>query len=121
MIRATMAMNHGDAAKAVEMLKAADNYDAAQAELLYTRGYAYLRATQPQQAIEEFKRVLNLSGFYAADPTISLAQLGLARAYAAAADKAHARTAYEAFFLLWKDADADLLLLRQAKAEFSKL
>lgn len=121
MIRAVIAMNHGDAAKAVEILKAAENYDAAQAELLYTRAYAYLRAGQPAQSIAEFKRMLNLSAYYSADPTISLAQLGLARAYAAAEDKTQARAAYENFFSIWKDADPDLLILKQAKTEYSKL
>jgi serine/threonine protein kinase/tetratricopeptide (TPR) repeat protein len=121
MIHATIAMNHGDAAKAVDILKAAENYDAAQAELLYTRGYAYLRAGQSAQSVAEFKRVLNLGAYYSADPIISLAQLGLARAYASAGDKQQARTAYEDFLSLWKDADPDLLILKQAKAEYSKL
>ncbi len=121
MIRAVIAMNHRDPAKAVEILKGAENYDAAQAELLYTHGYAYLQAGQSAQSVAEFKRVLNLGAYYSADPTISLAQLGLARAYASAGDKAQARAAYDLFFSTWKDADPDLLILKQAKAEYSKL
>jgi serine/threonine protein kinase/Flp pilus assembly protein TadD len=121
MIRATVALNRGDANKALQELRSAENYDAAQAELLYTRGNAYLRADQPAQAIDEFQKVLNLRAFYSADPTIGLAQLGLARAYAAAGDKYNAHAAYNSFFALWKDADPDVPILKQAQSEFSKL
>ncbi|MBV9888407.1 MAG: tetratricopeptide repeat protein [Acidobacteria bacterium] len=121
MIRATIALNHGDTAKALQELKAAENYDGAQIELLYTRGNAYLRANDPARAAEEFKRALNLRAFYAEDPTIALAQLGLARAYATAGDKPNARVAYDSFFALWKDADPQVPILKQARSEFSKL
>lgn len=121
MIRATIALNHGDAAKALQELKAAENYDGAQAELLYTRGIAYLRAQDPARAVEEFNKVLSLQAFYAEDPTIALAQLGLARAHAAAGDKPKARAAYNSFFLLWKDADPNVPILKQAQFEFSQL
>jgi eukaryotic-like serine/threonine-protein kinase len=60
--------------------------------------------------------------YYApADPLMSMAHLGLGRAYALAGDTAKGRAAYQDFFALWKDADPDVPLLKQAKAEYAKL
>ena len=109
MICAAAALRRGDANKALLELKCAENYDGAQAELLYTRGNAYLKANQPERAIKEFKKVLDLRAFYVADPTIALGQLGLARAYASAGDMPNARAAYQSFFYaMEKDADPDV-------------
>ena len=55
------------------------------------------------------------------DPLMSLAKLGLGRAYLLADDKARSRVAYQDFFALWKDADPDIPLLREAKSEYAKL
>jgi len=72
-------------------------------------------------AVQEFQRTESLKSAYPQDPLVSFAQLGLARAYAAAGDKEKARAAYQDFFALWKDADPDVPLLQQAKAEYAKL
>jgi len=64
---------------------------------------------------------LKLGRPFGPDPTIVLAQLGLARAYAAQGDKAKARTAYQDLLATWKDADLDLPLVQKAKAEYAKL
>jgi hypothetical protein len=71
-------------------------------------------------AAQEFQAVLNLRNFAPTDPIISFAQLGLARAYALSGDKAKDRTAYQDFFALWKDADPDIPILKEAKAEYAK-
>ena len=65
--------------------------------------------------------MLALRNFAPAEPFMSMAQLGLGRAYAVSGDKAKSRAAYQDFFALWKDADPDIPLLKQAKAEYAKL
>jgi hypothetical protein len=85
------------------------------------RGDAQLAAAAPGDAAQEFRkflarRALRLFSFY-----YPLAQLGLARALAAQHDIASARTAYQDFFAMWKDADPDTPILREAQAEHAKL
>jgi len=118
-IRALLAMNHHDAAKALDLMKPAEPFDQAIAESRYIRASALLMAGRGPEAAQEFQAVLALRR-YSPDPTIPFAQLGLARALATT-DKAAARTAYQDFFSLWKDADPDLPILKQAKAEYAKL
>ena len=89
--------------------------------MLLVRGAAYLRAHQPTDAFQEFRKVENLRSFYPQDPLIPLAKLGEARADALAAEFAPSRKAYDDFFALWKDADPDILILKAAKAEYAKL
>ena len=121
MIRAVLEMNQGHADKAVELMKAAEPYDRGYSEALYTRASALLMAGRGADAVVEFQRVLNLKNYLPYDPIVSFSQLGLARAYAAAGDKEKARAAYQDFIALWKDADPDVPLLQQAKAEYAKL
>ena len=118
-VRALLAMNHHDAAKALDLMKPAEPFDRATAESRYDRATALLMAGQGAEAAQEFRAVLALET-YGFDPTIPFAQLGLARALATT-DKSAARTAYQDFFSLWKDADPDLPILKQAKAEYAKL
>jgi len=119
-VRAVLAMNHHDAAKALDLMKPAEPFDRATAESRYIRATALLMAGRGEQAAQEFRAVLGLRGYALTDPTISFAQLGLARALATT-DKAAARTAYQDLFALWKDADPDVPILKQAKAEYEKL
>ncbi|HEV2491023.1 MAG TPA: protein kinase [Candidatus Acidoferrales bacterium] len=98
---------------------------------VYVRGEAYLAAHQGREAAAEFQKILDHPGVVLNEPIAALAHLGLARAYAleaqssegAAADaaRAKARAAYQDFLTLWKDADPDIPVLRQAKAEYAKL
>ena len=90
-------------------------------QVLYVRGLAYLSVNCGQQAAAEFQKILDHPGVDPTSPVHSLAHLGLARAYAKSGDTAKARTAYQDFFALWKDADPDAQLLADAKAEYSKL
>jgi Tfp pilus assembly protein PilF len=88
---------------------------------IYFRGYAYLAAGQNQDAAKEFQRVLDHPGIVQNSLIGPLARLGLARATAAAGDTVHARTAYQDFLTIWKDADPDVPILKQAKSEYAKL
>ena len=87
----------------------------------YIRGLAYLQAKQPAQAQTQFQKVLDHPGLAGGSIVIPLSQLGLARAALLANDTAKARTAYQDFFALWKDADPDVPILIQAKSQYAKL
>jgi hypothetical protein len=73
------------------------------------------------EAASEFQKILDHRGIVGNEPIGALAHLGLARAYALQADTAKARAAYQDFLTLWKDADPDIPVLKQAKAEYAKL
>jgi hypothetical protein len=81
---------------------------------------AYLQARRFTEAIEEFQRILSLKGLFCSDPACSLARVDW-HAHVAWLARAKSRAAYETFFALWKDADADIPILSQAKTEYSKL
>jgi eukaryotic-like serine/threonine-protein kinase len=120
-IEALISLNHGDAEHAIQILGPAAQYDRAILDPMLVRGDAYLQAKRATEAQEEFQRILALKSRFPSDPACSLAQLGLARAYALAGDKARGLAAYENLFALWRDADPDVPILRQAKAEYAKL
>src|ERR1700737_790378 len=126
-IRARIALSRGDSAQAVRLLQATLPNDLAQNPPLpplypaYLRGQAYLRAQQPDAAAQEFQKILDHRGIVGNSPVAALAHLGLAHAYALTGDSAKARTAYQDFFALWKDADPDIPILKEAKAEYAKL
>ena len=87
----------------------------------YVRGEAYLAAGRGQEAAAEFQKVLNHRGIVLADPVGALAHLQLGRAYVVSGDITRAKSAYQDFLSLWKDADADLPVLKQARAACAKL
>lgn len=120
-VRAAAALSGGDATKAIELLKPANAYDKANTAVLYIRGLADLKAGRGSEAAQEFQKVLVLCGSTPADPLMSLAHLGLGRAYALEGDSQKSHTAYQDFFALWKDADANIPILKEAKAEYAKL
>jgi tetratricopeptide (TPR) repeat protein len=88
---------------------------------VYVRGEAYLGAGQGSAAAAEFQKLLDHRGITFSCTTGALAHLGLGRAYALAGDKTKAHAAYQDFFALWKDADPDIPILKEAKAEYAKL
>jgi len=120
-VRAAAALSSGDAARAIELLKPAAAYDKVNAGVLYVRGLAYLKAGRGTEAEQEFQKILALRSFAPADPLMSMAHLGLARAYTLQHDSQKSRMAYQDFFALWKDADPDLPILKEANAEYAKL
>jgi predicted Zn-dependent protease len=87
----------------------------------YFRGEAYLASGDGAAAAGEFQKILDHGGMVWNCWTGALARLGLARAYALSKDPAKAKTAYQDFLALWEDADPDVPILKQAKAEYSKL
>jgi eukaryotic-like serine/threonine-protein kinase len=87
----------------------------------YLRGQAYLASRKGSEAGAEFQKILDHPGVIVNFPLAALAHLGLARARALMGDVAGARTAYQDFFAVWKDADPDIPILKQARAEYEKL
>ena len=91
------------------------------AYVTYVRGQAFLQAKQADAAVAEFQKIIDHPGVVINSPIAVLSHLGLARAYALSGDTAKARTKYQDFFTLWKDADPDIPILKEAKAEYAKL
>ena len=126
-IRAAIELQRGQPANAVELLASATPYERAYPEAVYLRGLAYLQQHKGPEAAAEFQKILDHKGTSWAIRYRSwglyypLSYLGLARASLLAGDTAKARIAYQDFLNLWKDADPDIPVLQQAKAEYLKL
>ena len=127
-IRAGVALERKDPNRAIELLKVASTIELGVPTNLtiilcpaYLRGEAYLMLHDGNRAAAEFQKFIDHRGLVVNFPWGALARLGLARAYAMQGDTAKARTAYQDFLTLWKDADPDIPILRQAKAEYAKL
>ncbi|HEY1262247.1 MAG TPA: winged helix-turn-helix domain-containing protein [Terriglobales bacterium] len=88
---------------------------------IYVRGEAYLAAKEGAAAALEFQKILDHPGAVRTEPIGALAHLQQGRAYLLAGDKLKAKAAYQEFLGLWKDADADVPILRQAKTEYARL
>ena len=88
---------------------------------VYLRGLSYLRAGDPSHASEEFQRILDHRGSDPISPLYPLAHVQQARALARLGEQAKARRAYEEFFALWKNADDDIPILREAREEYARL
>jgi hypothetical protein len=113
----------------VDLLASASPYERSYLEAVYLRGLAYLRLRKGAEAVAEFQKIVNHKG---ADwgatwahpywgQYYSLSYLGMARGFAYAGETAKARKAFQDFFELWKDADPDIPILQQAKAECAEL
>jgi len=87
----------------------------------YIRGLAYLQLRQAPLAATEFRKLLDHPGIVGTDVTGPLARLQLGRAYEIMGDHATARRWYEEFLTIWKDADPDIPIYREAKAEYARL
>ena len=88
---------------------------------IYVRGQSYLAAHRGPEAAAEFQKILDHRGIVFNEPIGALAHLGLARTYALTGNKAGSQAQYDQFFAVWKDADPDVPVLRQAKVEYTKL
>ena len=129
-IRAQIETSRKNAARSIELLQAAAPYELGMLSgsatnsclyPVYVRAEAYLSAQQGQAAAAGFQKILDHRGLLWNCATGALAHLGLARAYAVQGDTAKAKAAYQDFLALWKDADTDIPILKQAKAEYAKL
>ena len=129
-ISAALELQRGKATKAIDVLRLAAPYElgataptAQSASLypVYLRGEAYLALHQPNLAAKEFQKYLDHRGAVKNLPLGSLALMRLAHAHALSGDASRARDEYVTFFRLWKDADPDIPLLKQAKAEYARV
>jgi eukaryotic-like serine/threonine-protein kinase len=127
-IRASIEVERRNPAGAVELLHAASTYELGAPGPMeptiypvYVRGQAELLLHHGSNAATEFQKFLDHPSIVLNFPFGALARLGLARAYAMQGDAARARTAYRDFLMLWKDADPDIPILKQAKAEYARL
>lgn len=140
-LRAKLALNRGNPSEAIEILRAAAPYELGQTTVsvygwtalypVYVRGESYLAAHQGGEAASEFQKILDHSGVVLNEPIGVLAHLQIARAYTLQAQSARgagadvartkARAAYQDFLTLWKDADPDVPIVKQAKREYAKL
>ena len=130
-LRAQLALNtQNGGAKALESLAAASPYELGvpgsdtfclNLYPVYVRGLAFLALSRGAEAAAEFQKILAWPGVVFNEPIGALARLGLARAYALQGDNAHAKASYQEFLALWKDADSEIPVLKQAKSEFAKL
>jgi Tfp pilus assembly protein PilF len=121
---AALKLSDGKPAESIAELQAAKRYElGANFGFLpiYIRGLAYLRAQQGANAAHEFQYLIDHRNFSPIAPEYALSYLGLARAYRMNGDLSKSRSAYQDFLALWKDADPDIPILKQAKAEYAKL
>jgi tetratricopeptide (TPR) repeat protein/predicted Ser/Thr protein kinase len=129
MIRAATALHSGDGKRAIDTLSESAPYELGETNSsftfalypVYLRGEAYLAAKQGAAAVNEFRKILEHAGVVGNEPLAALAHLGLGRAYSLAGDSAKSKTAYQDFFALWKDADPNVPILKQTRAEYAKL
>ncbi|HET7696632.1 MAG TPA: protein kinase [Vicinamibacterales bacterium] len=131
-LRALFALNDRDAAGALQALQIAAQHDLALGAIgfvgrfgglypVYVRGVSYLAAGRPAEAAAEFERILAHRSIVLVDPMDAMARLQLARARALSGEKAKAKSAYEDLLTLWRNADADIPVIRLARAEYARL
>ena len=128
-VTAAIELGKGSSSQAVLDLESAAPYElgAPQPMLMgtlypaYLRGQTYLLAHNGTAAASEFQKLLDHTGVMVNFVTGALAHLQIGRAYAMSGDTAKAKAAYQEFFTLWKDADPDVPILKEAKVEYAKL
>jgi DNA-binding winged helix-turn-helix (wHTH) protein/tetratricopeptide (TPR) repeat protein len=130
-VRAKLAIGHSNLQRAIDVLETSAPYELGLPAYsfynwpnlypVYVRGEAFLAAHRGREAAAEFQKILDHRGIVLNEPIGALAHLQVARAYVLQGDTNKARAAYQDFLTLWKDADPDIPILRQAKAEDAKL
>jgi eukaryotic-like serine/threonine-protein kinase len=126
-VRAAVELQKHDPDAAIDLLRGTVQYDLAETESFdylypaYIRGLAYLELGDGRSAAGEFQKLIDNPGVCLRYITGPLARLQLGRAQRLMSDNASARESYEEFLTLWKDADPDLPIYRQAKAEYAQL
>jgi tetratricopeptide (TPR) repeat protein len=122
-----MKLHQGNPARAVDILRPTAKYHLAYPRSFnslypaYIRGRAYLQMGDVRSAAAEFQKILDHPGIVGRSVNGALSHLELARAQKMMGNIAAARKSYEDFLSLWKDADADIPIYQQAKAEHAKL
>ena len=124
LIRGAIELNRGNSARALELFAPAEPYEAGyfdQYMAAYLRGEAYMVAHRGKEAAAEFQKIISHRCVVLNDEIAAVAHVGLARACVIEGDKATAKAAYQDFFTLWKNADPDIPILKQAQAEYARL
>jgi DNA-binding winged helix-turn-helix (wHTH) protein/tetratricopeptide (TPR) repeat protein len=131
-VRAALALKHGEPAKAIELLQTSVPYElgtprsALQGYFgalypIYVRGQAYLAARRGPEAVTEFQKILDHRRTMVGDPVVVLAHLQLGRALVLSGDKVQAKSAYQDFLALWGNADTDIPIYKEARREYASL
>jgi len=120
-VEAAIAIKQGKPSAALAPLQAAAPFEPGDIGATFYRGLAYLSMKSGKEAAAEFRKVLDRKTINPASPLHAISRLQLARALALSGDTDGARTAYQDLFALWKDADPDLPVLKQAKDEYGRL
>lgn len=127
-IKATIELKKGNSSRALAYLQSTSPYELGQAGMfinflypVYVRGQSYLAARNGTAAVAEFRKMLDHRGIVQNFITGQIARLQIGRAYCMSGETAKAKAAYEDFFSLWKQADPDIPIYQQAKAEYAKL
>ena len=131
-LRGVLALNQHQPSKAIELLQGGSGYELGTPRSnlqgffgalypVYVRGEAYLAAGQGADAVAEFQKILDHRGIVVSDIIGALAHSQIARAYVKIGDTTKAESGYRDFLTLWKDADPDIPILRQAKTEYAQL
>jgi eukaryotic-like serine/threonine-protein kinase len=131
-LRALLALKHGDPSRAVDLLQVSIPYELGEPQSsffgfygalypIYVRGEAYLALNRGPEAAREFQKIIDHRGIIVSDPIGALAHLELGRAFVSSGEKTKAKTAYGDFLTLWKDADSNIPILKQARAEYATL
>jgi eukaryotic-like serine/threonine-protein kinase len=123
-LRGAIELKRGNPTGALELLAPLATHDAGWFDsylFAYVRGEAFLLARRGQEAAAEFQKIINHRGMVFSEPYAAVARRELGRAYALQGDTSKARGAYQDFLTLWKDADPDIPILKQAKLEYAKL
>ncbi|HEY6341315.1 MAG TPA: protein kinase [Bryobacteraceae bacterium] len=120
-LRAAIEMGRNEPEKAIEFLKPARQYERGDPYAIHQRGLAFLQAKKGPEAEAEFQKILDLKNPFASGLLRPLSYVGLARSATLAGDHVKAKKAYQDFFALWKDADADIPVLMEARKEYAAL
>jgi len=121
LIRSIIERKRGNGEKAVQLLVPVAQYEQGDSQILYHRAQAYLAAGEPVKAAAEFQKLIDHRGWSDWAVFAPLAQIGLARAFAMQGDPEKSRKVYDEFFATWKNADPEIQILREAKADYAKL
>src|SRR5262249_15155362 len=128
---ALLAISHGEPSSAIDLLQIAAPYDLAipgswfgffgNLYPVYVRGAAWLAAHDGAKAAAEFRKILDNPAIVFSYPVLAVARMQLVRALALSGDNTNAKAAYEDFLNFWKEADADIPILKQARVEYAKI
>jgi hypothetical protein len=127
LVQAERYLQHNQPAQAVAALEVAAPYElgsgpgSAGYSINFIRGEAFLRLKEGAKAAAEYQKILDHRGVNPTDVSYTLSHLGLGRAQALQGNATAAKSAYQDFFAAWKDADPDISILKEAKAEYTKL